>query len=386
MKIYNETLLRNEYAQKLVLRFQKEGLLSDTQAVEIRQLHADVPYNPNIFIKIVLFLFGGFGFSFGSSFVALAVLGESFVGFAIISMIYGVGTLFALKYFIRERKLHFSGLDNALLYCVLGSFGPMVFQIYDSAKIDELWVGALLFLPFLLAAAYSFGEPLVALGAFLATLFIIASILMKNPLGKALLPFALMICTGITYEVVRRFLKKEASFYWQTALYWVSIAALVLFYAAGNYLVVRQANAALNGLPDPAPEIAFAPLFWGLTFLVPVLYFFGGFRWRDRTLITLGILAVVCSILTVRFYHAVLPAEWGMILGGIAASSIAYVVIRQLKTPKYGFSFAPEVGENASFRIETVVLSQITTNIQTADNGVQFGGGDFGGGGAGEKY
>ena len=59
MKIYNETLLRNEYAQKLVLRFQKEGLLSDTQAVEIRQLHADVPYNPNIFIKIVLFLFGG---------------------------------------------------------------------------------------------------------------------------------------------------------------------------------------------------------------------------------------------------------------------------------------------------------------------------------------
>jgi uncharacterized membrane protein YgcG len=61
-------------------------------------------------------------------------------------------------------------------------------------------------------------------------------------------------------------------------------------------------------------------------------------------------------------------------------------VIRQLKTPKYGFSFAPEAGENAQFRIETVVLSQITTNIQTADSGVQFGGGDFGGGGAGAKY
>jgi uncharacterized membrane protein YgcG len=186
--------------------------------------------------------------------------------------------------------------------------------------------------------------------------------------------------------VIRRFLKKETSFYWQMALYWVSIAALVLFYAAGNYLVVRQANAALNGLPDPAPEIAFAPLFWGLTFLIPVFYLYRGFRWRDRTLITLGILAVVCSILTVRFYHAVLPVEWGMILGGIAASVIAYVVIRQLKTPKYGFSFAPEAGENAQFRIETVVLSQITTNIQTADSGVQFGGGDFGGGGAGAKY
>lgn len=386
MKIYNETLLRNEYAQTVVQRFQKEGLLSETQAAEIQKIYTDVPYNPNIFIKIVLFLFGFLGFSFGSSFAALALLGESFAGFAMISMFYGTGVLFALRYFIRERKLHFSGLDNALLYCILGSFGPIVFQIYDSTKINEIWIGALLFLPFLLAAAYSFGEPLVALGAFLTILFIIASILMKNPIGKALLPFALMICTGITYEAVRRLLQKESSFYWQTALYWVSIAALVLFYAAGNYLVVRQANAALNGLPDPAPEIAFAPLFWGLTFLVPALYLYGGFRWRDRTLITLGILAVVCSILTIRFYHAVLPVEWGMLLGGVAATVIAYGVIRQLKTPKYGFIFAPEVGENTPFRIETVVLSQITTNIQTADHGVQFGGGDVGGGGAGDKY
>jgi hypothetical protein len=75
-----------------------------------------------------------------------------------------------------------------------------------------------------------------------------------------------------------------------------------------------------------------------------------------------------------------------MILGGVAATAVAYGVIRQLKIPKYGFSFAPEVGDSDKLRLETVVLSQMTKDIQSHDQGLKFGEGDFGGGGAGEKY
>ena len=125
---------------------------------------------------------------------------------------------------------------------------------------------------------------------------------------------------------------------------------------------------------------------WGLTFLVPVFYLYGGFRWRDRTLLTLGLMSLVCSILTVRYYHAVLPVEWGLLLGGVVTTLIAYGIIRQLKVPKYGFSAAPDTSENEAFRLETVLLSHVTKGIQTADHGIKLGGGDFGGGGAGEKY
>ncbi|MFN8343781.1 MAG: hypothetical protein U0X91_02185 [Spirosomataceae bacterium] len=386
MKIYNETLLYNQYAQNTVKRFQKAGLLDGGQAAEIQKGHTDVPYNPNFFIKILLFLFGCLGFGFGSSFTALLLMGESFGGFAVVSALYGAGILFALRFFIRERKLHFSGLDNALLYCILGSLMPLIYQIYDALSIQQVWVGALLFLPFLVAAAYSFGEPVVALGAFLTALYIVVDILMKNPLGKALLPFALMGCSGLTYGIIRPLLKKEASFYWAMALEWVSLAALVLFYAAGNYFVVREANAALNGLPSPAPEISFAPVFWAFTFLTPLVFLFTGVRWRNRTLLTLGVIAFTCSILTVRYYHSVLPPEWAMLAGGLVVAAVVYGILQQLKTPKYGFCATLDEADDHTLRIETVVLSQITANIQANDQGLQFGGGDFGGGGAGEKY
>jgi len=386
MKAYNETLLRNEYAQALAQRLKKEGKLNDTQNLEIQKLHADLPYNTNIFIKILLFLFGCLGFGMGGSLMAMFIVGfnESFWGFAIVSAFYGIGAIILLIFLIRDRKLYFSGIDNAVIYCVLGAFMPLVYQIYETLHLQEPWLAALLFLPFLLLTIYVFGEPIIALSAFLTVLFIIASLFMKHPLGKALLPFVLMICAGITYGLLHRFSQKKESFYWTTALEWTSIVAMVLFYAAGNYYVVREANAALNNLPAPAPEIAFAPLFWGLTFVVPVLYLYLGFRWRDRLVLLLGLLGVVASVMTYRFYHAVLPTEWGMVLGGLVAVVVAIFVIRQLKTPRFGFSNLPE--ENEKIGIETVILSQMTQNIQAADHGLKLGGGDFGGGGAGEKY
>ncbi|MEZ4902147.1 MAG: hypothetical protein R2822_10515 [Spirosomataceae bacterium] len=386
MKAYNETLLRNQYAQEVVQRLNKEGKLNEVQCLALQKLHADVPYNPNIFIKLLLFLFGCLGFGLGGSLMTVFIIGfdESFWGFSVVSAIYGAGATFLLLFLIRERKLYFSGIDNALIYCILGALMPLVYQIYDTTHLDEPWLAALLFLPLLLLTTYVFGEPVVALFAFLTTLFIGASLLMKHPLGKALLPFALMIGAAIAYSLGRRFGQKKASFYWAIALEWTSTMAMVVFYAAGNYYVVREANAALNHLPPPAPEIAFAPIFWGLTFVIPLLYLYLGFRWRNRLVLLLGLLGVVASVMTYRFYHAVLPTEWGLVLGGLVAVAVAVWVIRQLKTPRFGFSNWSE--EDKKIGLETIILSQMTQNIQTTDPSLQLGGGDFGGGGAGEQY
>ncbi len=384
MKAYNETLLRNKYAQKMAKKWHSEGLLTDAQLAEAQLLHAAVPYDPNLFIKIGLFVFAQACFFFGGSFVFLLV-GEG-AGLFITSFVYALGVAFLLVRIIRQKQLHFSGIDNALIYGVIGATMPLIFQLYESLKISELWIGVAFCLPVLVLVVYSFGEPLVALGTFLCGLFILASVLMKNPIGKALLPFALMAFAAVFFVITRKLSQKQTAFYWKDAIEWINTAALVVFYTAGNYFVVREVNAELNGLGSPSPEIAFAGLFWAFTFLIPVLYLYGGFRWRNRTLLVLGLLGLVASVLTFRQYHAVLPVEWGLLLGGAFATVCAFVLIRGLKTPKYGFSYAPERDDDERIALEMVVVSQMTKNIHSIDNGVEFGGGDFAGGGAGEKY
>jgi uncharacterized membrane protein YgcG len=150
--------------------------------------------------------------------------------------------------------------------------------------------------------------------------------------------------------------------------------------------VVREANATLNNLPDPAPEIAFANVFWTFTFLTPLLYLYVGFRWKSLVLLVLSILGLLASLTTVRMYHSVMPLEWVLVLGGIATISVSVFLIQYFKNPKHGFSYTPNATAEGQLHLQSVVLSQITSNIQSADHGVNLGGGDFGGGGAEEKY
>lgn len=384
MKAYNETWLRNQYALSMAQRWKREGLLNDSQWNDLKQLHAEVPHNPNIFIKIGLFLFGGIAFCFGAGMV-FVVLGEG-VGFAATSLVYAVGVFFLLRLLIKQNRFHFSGIDNALIYGIIGAILPAVFEIYSGLKLTSAWSGVALIMPILLAIVYIFSEPLVAVGMLGSGLFIIASWLVQTAWGKALLPFALMLVTGGLYGAIRWFLQKPSSFYWQTALEWVRIASLVVFYLAGNYGFVREANAQLNGLSSPAPEIPFAAIFWLLTFGVPALYLYGGIKQRDRSLLFLGSVAVVCSVITLHQYHPFLSVEWMMIGGGLLLVGSTYRLIKGLKQPKAGFVSVADAEQEEHVGLEAVVLAQLTQQTQNADHGVRLGGGDFGGGGAGDQY
>jgi hypothetical protein len=385
MKVYNETWLQNRYAIELAKRLQEEAILNSEQLESIKKLHAAIPYSPNIFIKVLLFIFGCIGFGFGGSFFAIFLFGDTKWGLPLCSVFYGGITLFGLIHLIRQRKLYFSGIDNALLYCVLGSLMPLFMKISEINNFKEPWQLGTLYLPFLLLAVYSFGEPLVALGLLFDFLFIISSLLVKHPLGKTLLPFILAGVAAILFFLLHRFSKRRTAFYWHTALEWVSPVVLFVAYLTINYGFVREANASLNNLPSSAPQISFAGLFWGLTAIVPVILLWLGIFLRNRSTLVVALLAGLCSVLTHRYYYGFLPLEWGLLLGGLALASIAYALLRSLKTPKLGFSVAPETTKNTL--LQTVVLSQLTkTPNPTVSQEVKMGGGDFGGGGAGDQY
>ncbi len=170
----------------------------------------------------------------------------------------------------------------------------------------------------------------------------------------------------------------------------ISITALICFYAAGNYFVVREASVSMLGLDLKEGEsIPFGLLFWIFTIIIPIMYIVRGIQKKDAVLLRVGLLLVAAIIFTVRYYYHLMPAEIAMVLGGIIFIGIAWALIKYLETPKFGFTHKDQ---NDGFfmvklQVESLVIAQTFTGPQLpTDTGTQFGGGTGGGGGASGEF
>jgi len=73
-------------------------------------------------------------------------------------------------------------------------------------------------------------------------------------------------------------------------------------------------------------------------------------------------------------------------IAGIVLLAIVYTIMKYLKTPKHGFTCAEPSEVNAldHLKIESLIVAETFSHTPTAsaNDGVKFGGGDFGGGGS----
>jgi hypothetical protein len=92
------------------------------------------------------------------------------------------------------------------------------------------------------------------------------------------------------------------------------------------------------------------------------------------------------AVATFRAYYKLLPIDVMLTLLGAILLGIAYAVMKYLKTPKRGFTYAEadEADPMDRIKIESLVIAQTFSHAPTppADEGTKFGGGDFGGGGS----
>jgi hypothetical protein len=76
-----------------------------------------------------------------------------------------------------------------------------------------------------------------------------------------------------------------------------------------------------------------------------------------------------------------------MLFGGCFLITVGYLLMRYLKIPKHGFVFDKTNHKSKeTSALEALLLIETATQKALPDQHTQFGGGDFGGGGAGEKY
>jgi uncharacterized membrane protein YgcG len=380
---YNQELLKNLRVQELAKEWFSKKLITEENLRGIMDRYSSLPYQPNWFVKIGLFIF-----------TCVCILGGTliFLPFAdfenaekFISPGYGIILFFALNYFIKNRKLYFSGIDNALLYTIPLCFA---FQVMELGVFlgDTPWLIGLCYLPILVLLVYFYGEPLVSLVAYLDLLFIVAAVSFEFSIGKLLLPFILFSLSILCWLSIRHFQQKETTGYWSVCFTTLHYATLCTAYISINYGIVRGGNMSLNGLPSPSPEITFSGIFWALTFLVPAIYLFTGYRLRKISFLILSGLFLLFSFLTWHSYYPVLSSEWTVTLVGTLGLILFVLLIRALKTPQKGFSYTPEGDLEVGILLGNIIATQAGSLGSDTPSGPKFGGGDFGGGGSEATY
>ena len=387
-KAYPPAWARAQTLRARAARWQRRGLLSAGQRAAIEAAYPLEYYRPAWPLRLGLFLFTWLGVGMGSGlFLALAYDYPAVWGLLVAG-----GCLGLTEAFIRQKKGYYAGVDNALLYCGLGAaVGSGWYLLYQVAPRPPDLLVAAASLPLLLglgltlallgAAVVRYAEPLVTAAAYATALVLLLDVLLATVWGLLLLPFALMAFGGAAYALHQRLRARVDVDYYAPALLVLKVLALVTGYGSGNYLVVREASAALHGF-GTSGQIALAPLFYFFTAAIPVLYLALGLRRADRVFLLMGLFTLAFSLFTLRYYRAVLPPEWAATLGGLVLIAGAGTALRYLRPQRHGLTSASD-DEPRFLNLETLIVMETTAGPATpAAPDFEFGGGASGGGGA----
>jgi len=207
--------------------------------------------------------------------------------------------------------------------------------------------------------------------------------------AKAVSPFLIMGVSAIIYFLTGKQTRQGKYPHYADCFLLIEITALLCFYFAGNYYIVRETSNTLFDLHLKKGEgIPLGWLFWISTVLVPLFYVSIGIGKKDPVLMRVGLALVPAIIFTVRYYYHFIPPEIAMTTGGILMIGIAYILIRYLRKPKYGFTSAESfnLGFMNTALAESILISEISMTQQPEIPPTRFGGGSGGGGGAGGEF
>jgi hypothetical protein len=364
-------------------------LITNEELTAIRAAFTPDLYTPNLFIRIGLFVATLVVSQMGIGLLLLLLqTGNSNIGLGLICLLYGAAAYLALELIISRRKHFHSGIDDGLLWSAFGFAVASYFIIFDDspaavASLFILVLSAYLTVRFANALAGA-----VTFGSFLA--FIFYSLLEAGEIARSIMPFAFMlIATGI-YFFVRlnkdRFLLRN----YKAVLLVAEVLSLCTIYISSNYLIVREAGVALLGVRlAPGEGLSGGWFFWSATFIIPALYIVKGVYAKDSIILRTGLLLVVATALTVRYYFSFAPIEQVLIFSGIGILAVVYLISQYLKKPKHGISLEEKNESHLTglLQLEGIAIAETFQKVPVVDGPeFQFGGGSSGGAGASAKY
>ncbi len=389
MIIYNTAWLSNLLLIGHVERAHHEGLLSDKELEKIRQKFPVGFYTPNFFIRIGLFILTCVISGFSGSFLSMYLLAGDVLDIHVWLLILGGLNYLALHAVVKKYFHYRSGVDDALLWISFGLLTAAFYWISDKAGINtSLVLPAFVFLlgSFL---AVRFADMLMTLAAYLGFLSLIFFAL-KNAgaLGIALMPFVLMLVSGLIYWFVRKSLSQNRTLFYAGCMTLLQVCSLISLYASGNYYLVKELGDALS--ETKSERIPFGWIFWTITVMLPPVYIYFGLLKKNVILIRSGLVLAIAGILTVWHYYHPIPPEYALVIGGVVVLAISWFLTSYLSSPKNGFTYKSLPGNTLmeELQLESLIISESTSGIgrPPVNTGTQMGGGEFGGGGASGNF
>lgn len=391
MIAFNKGLLENTFLVYEAEALQKAGFINKKQTAFIENQLPGYSSKSNVLVRVGMFILGCFLFSSCCGFFALITTLGGNHHYAWTFFVYAIFGFLGLEFMIRKMKYYANGLDDAFLVCA-----QLCAMVFIGFLIDDLDMLSPLFLAIsttgILCCIRYVDRFSALIACFGATAFIVNIFLEMGSPGKSLLPFILMLVAFGLYRL-QLWLKKskDGESFYKKSLQVTYAYALILFYLSGNYLVVREATEELlHVYIEPGNDISLAFLFYGLTFLTPLVYLYFAFVKKDRLLLWIGMLAFGFSVFTIRYYYSVLPLEMALLLGGALLFGFAFFSMRKWRGLTNGVTFEPDrfISSDELLNAQSLALIQnygLKPGSGSGDT-VEFGEGKFGGGGSGENY
>ena len=393
-----------------------QGLISEKEQILLRTQFPLQLYMPQIFVRIGL---GVLASVVLQAFTALFMQILGYQNDAIIALLTGFLSLVALEWFIRQKNHYRSGIDDVLLQGATGAF-----LLFIANRLDLDHTGQQVLMAALAMAVYTLAwiryldrlALLLSLAAWAALVVTMVMYVVSNPLPEWY-SWVLAPIMATSMWVSWRMAGFPGMRWHRACLQLFSIMAGVLCYLSLHVYVidnllqllpagaVEQASSgggipfdgggegqpgmaatatSLNNLP-----LASRLLYWGWTVGVPPLMIWLALRRRNRMQLRIWILLFLSIFYFQHYYYPVLPGEITTLLYGVLLLAIWWWLVTYLKKQQGSFSFRKggDEGDLLQSAPWLVVAGFAGTGGEAPrQSGTQFGGGNFGGGGAGAEY
>ncbi len=386
---YNKTWLANLHLQEQLKKDLNHARITQAEFKAIVEKYPVEFYTPNIFARIGLFILTFIIVAFTDSLLTLMASSSDIFENSGWYFFLGALTYIALECIINIKNHYRSGVDDALLYITAGQFAVAFYvMLFRNQEPSGIIIAGIVFI-ISLYLTLRFADMLMS-AVCCISLFAIIYFGWTAALASGLitLPFVMIIASAAVYWFAKLLVVKTDYINYQNCLKVVQLVGLIVLYAGGNYYIIQTLSVEISNKPGPVP---FGMFFWVWTILIPFIYIGSGIKKKDSILLRTGLLLVTAAAVTFRNYYHILPVDIALTMVGLIVQAIVYGVMKYLKTPKHGFTYADQEEANLmdQLKVESLLIAETFSHAPSApvnNDGVKFGGGDFGGGGSSSSF
>lgn len=383
----NKRLLENQFLVAEAHSLYKAKFITEVQFSEIQKAIPTPKKSKNILLRIGFAFLGMLLYASICGFISLLGLRIIDNSFTFFIFVYAAIGFIGAEFFVRQNHSE-QGLDDSFLIIGQLLLAAGIGTITDGYELPVAFVATIVSL---LTYLRYINRASILIFCIASTATIAFGMFELGALGKATLPFILMLYGLAIYFICRKLTKNFQFPFYHQGILLVKYFGLILFYFAGNYLVVRELSVVLLGNEiAPNSDIPFAWFFYIFTFIVPVAYTFYGIKLFERAILWIGFLTLGFSFYTIDYYFLEVPIEIYLTSGGLLLFAIAYFSIRKLKDKTKGITFQSDRFINSSDFLHTealILTSQFGLKPEaTIDSPMEYGGGSFSGGGSSGEF